>query len=359
MKEKTPDVDIRMKSVPIAGTNEIDLLELLVVLWRQKILILLVTGIFTLVGAAYAFLSPQVWSASAVITLPEQKDLVPMLQVAGQAKLLGIEEFPDGKQLYDEFINKFNSYDNRHDFLKNSDFFNSQKISQLDDRTQRLWIRQWANTIVADSIDKKGEKPGVKLAMSANTPDQALTLLENYIQFVITKQQQKVATTLADQRSIQLDALTTQLKLSKEDAERSLKNEIKNTALATSIAKAAGIEQPLQNYNAPERFNITLGIKGLDEKLQVLQNMSTSFYNPKIVDLQIQRERLQQINLDGIRFRPFSFLNTPEEALSRDKPKRLLIVVITTLLGGLLGGSIVLLRHTFRRPEKGEYTQVQ
>ena len=45
--------------------DEIDLRELILVLWRQKILILLVTGVFAAAGIAYALLAPQVWISQA------------------------------------------------------------------------------------------------------------------------------------------------------------------------------------------------------------------------------------------------------------------------------------------------------
>ncbi|WP_270666916.1 Wzz/FepE/Etk N-terminal domain-containing protein [Aeromonas sp. QDB59] len=42
--------------------DEIDLRELLLVLWRQKVLILLITSVFAGAGIAYALLAPQQWS---------------------------------------------------------------------------------------------------------------------------------------------------------------------------------------------------------------------------------------------------------------------------------------------------------
>ncbi|MOA22764.1 Chain length determinant protein [compost metagenome] len=62
--------------------------------------------------------------------------------------------------------------------------------------------------------------------------------------------------------------------------------------------------------------------------------------------------RLKRVSLEGITFRPFSYLDAPDEPMSRDKPKRPLIVVLATLLGGMLGVGIVLVRHAFRRPEQ-------
>lgn len=351
MSEKTPVIPNQWVQAPVS--EEIDLRELVLVLWRQKLLILLVSGVFAVAGIAYALLSPQVWSAKAVISAPRNEDLRPMLRVASQAKLFGISGFPDAKQVYGEFVAQFNSYENRRDFLKGSSFFKEQvQAAKLDQPAQRLWLRKWSELITAEAVDKKGEKPGIIISSSANNSSQALNLLETYIQFIIEKQQRELVSNLTEQQSTKIAALSTRFKLTKDDAERALKNERDNLVLTISIAKAAGIERPLTNYNNSERFLPTLGTQGLEEKLNVLKTLELTVYQPKLIDLQVQIDRLKAVEMDGISFRPFSYLDAPEEPLSRDKPKRPLIVVLATLLGGMLGVAIVLVRHAFRRPEE-------
>lgn len=351
MSEKTPAIPNQWVQAP--ASDEIDLRELVLVLWRQKVLILLVTSVFAVAGIAYALLSPQVWSAKAVISAPRSEDLRPLLRMASQATQFGVTGFPSGQDLYGEFIAEFNSYENRRDFLKGSSFFKEQvQTAQLDPRAQRLWLRKWAELISAEAIDKKGEKPGIIITSSADNSSQALNLLETYIQFIIAKQQRDLVSNLVEQQSTKVAALSTSLKLTREDAERVFKNEIDNLALTISIAKAAGVERPLTNYSNGDRFSPTLGTKGLEEKLKVFKTLELTTYQPKLIELQVQMERLKAVEMDGISFRPFSYLDAPEEALSRDKPKRPLIVVLATLLGGMLGVGIVLVRHAFHRPER-------
>ena len=357
MKNQDPTVPTTNRNLPqgwgpTSQRDEIDLRELIMVLWRQKLLILLVTGLFAAAGVAYALLAPQVWSANAVIKAPEQKELLPMYRVANQARLLGLTGFPDSKVLHEEFIREFNAYDNRREYLQGSELFKRHVVTaQPDDKGQRRWLRDWAKFIVAEPVDKKGAIPGVTLAAGADASDHALSMLEGYIDFIIAKQKQRIVEDLTDQQSLKLDTLAMSLKLTREDAERALKNEIDNTVLMISVAKAAGVAQPLENYNNGERFPITLGTQGLEEKLKVLKTIDLNIYQPKLIELQSQVDRLKQVNLDAISFRPFSYLDAPEEPQSRDKPKRPLIVVLTILLGGMLGVGIVLVRHAFRRPE--------
>lgn len=61
---------------------------------------------------------------------------------------------------------------------------------------------------------------------------------------------------------------------------------------------------------------------------------------------------LEYLKIDrSIRFQTFRFLESVDKPISRDKPKRTLIVILGTLLGGTLGVAIVLIRFAFRREQ--------
>ncbi|MGL5452243.1 MAG: LPS O-antigen chain length determinant protein WzzB [Aeromonas sp.] len=352
MSEKTPVIPNQWVQAAAPASDEIDLRELLLVLWRQKLLIILVTVVFAAIGIGYALLAPQVWSAKAVIVTPEQQDMLPLTRAASAASALGLTGFPDSKTLYTNFTYEFNLYENQRTFLMGTPFFKDQVAKgQLDERGQRRWLQKWAKLMTAEAVDKKAEKPGIVLQASANDGPQALVLLNDYIQFIITKQQQRMLGDLAAQRETTLISLQSQMKLMTEDAELARSQEIANTEKMIAVASAAGVERPLENYNNGERFPITLGTKGLQEKLNLLKAMPLNVYQPKLVDLQVQADRLKQVKLENVKYQPFSYFEAPREPMSREQPKRPLIVVLATLLGGMLGVGIVLIRHAFRRPE--------
>lgn len=333
--------------------DEIDLRELVLVLWRQKILILLVAGVFALIGVVYALTAPQQWSATAVIAEPKPEDLMPMQKVAMQAVALGLKDFPSGKSLYQEFVQEFNAYENRRNYLKSSPLFAEfAKVQGLDDKAQRRWLRDWAKLVTAQPVDKKGEAPGVALTFAAPTAESSLAMLEGYVDYIVKLQQQQLVHRLGEQRDLQLEDMSTRYVIMQDDTKRALRQDISETELANRVAKAAGVAAPLENYTSQERFPISLGSQGLEEKLTLLKSIELERYQPELQVLQAQMARLKRISLEGITFRPFSYLDAPDEPLSRDKPKRPLIVVLATLLGGMLGVGIVLVRHAFRRPEQ-------
>lgn len=351
MNKKTPVIPNQW--VQESGLDEIDLRELMLVLWRQKLLIMLVTLMFSLGGIAYALLAPQQWSASAVVAEPKPEEMTPMLKVSKLATVLGLGGFPSGKDLYQEFILEFNSYENRRNYLKASPFFAEVvKSHGLDDKAQVRSLRDWSKSVTAQPVDKKGEMPGVELKFAAPTSEMSLAMLEGYIDYIVRLQQKQLTHRLAEQRDVQLDGMKTEYLMMQEDTKRALQQEILELVMANKIAKAAGVSAPLENYNVQDRLPISLGSKGLEEKLSLLKSIDLEVYQPKLQSQQVKIARLKGISLDGIAFRPFSYLDAPDEPQSRDKPRRPLIVVLATLLGSMLGVGVVLIKHAFRRPDE-------
>lgn len=352
-KEITPKSEAHLTQGWQAAADEIDLRELVLVLWRQKLLILIVTALFAAAGVGYALFAPQQWSAKAVIAEPKQEDALVLQSAAARAQLMGLKGVPTVAQAYKAFILDFNAYENRRDFIRQSEQFKSKVTElQLDDKKQRRWLREWANLVTAAPLDKKGEAPGIALTFAADTAPDSLTLLRGYIDYTIDQQRQELKRQLVLERSTLIETLQLQKQLLTEDARRALKLEIDQTRLSLQIAKAAAVSRPLENFSTEARFPITLGEKGLEEKLTLLGSMALDVYQPKLSELQQQIARLQGLDLEMAEFIPFSYLDAPDEPLSRDKPKRPLVVVLATLLGGMLGVGIVLVRHAFRRPEQ-------
>lgn len=68
-------IDLRQQTNTSAPSDEIDLLELFRTLWRQRLLIALVTGACAVLAALYAFLATPVYQIQSVLRTPLIKDL--------------------------------------------------------------------------------------------------------------------------------------------------------------------------------------------------------------------------------------------------------------------------------------------
>ena len=144
----------------------------------------------------------------------------------------------------------------------------------------------------------------------------------------------------------QKNVLTNQAKLR-------LDAEIQKTKYALEIAKAANIETPIQNLGESELFAFNLGSKAIDAKISALNKLNSLIvFEPRLQQIEAKLSLLKSTSVKGnMKFKSVRYLEEPEQAISRDKPKRSLIAVLGCLLGGMLGVAIVLIRFAFRKAD--------
>ncbi len=96
-----------------------------------------------------------------------------------------------------------------------------------------------------------------------------------------------------------------------------------------------------------------MGAKGLEAKIKALESVKNlSVIEPRLQQINAKLDMLEHLEVDrAVEFQTFRFLENVEQPITRDKPKRSLIVVLGTLLGGVLGIVIVLIRFAFRKED--------
>jgi LPS O-antigen subunit length determinant protein (WzzB/FepE family) len=360
MSEKTPVTPNQLVQVPTS--DEIDLRELLLVLWRQKVLILLVTGAFSVAGIVYAMTARQVWTSQAVISEPSVSQVAALQLAVDKIQVImssngaspSTATFSSLEQpaIYKSFISAFNSMNNKRAFLTQEGVYAAEmeKSGVSDRHSERVLMSKLAESISAKALDKTSQD--MTLNVSAETPELALQRLVKYINFV---QQQQINNKNVELQSIwqnRIKSLTAQYDSATADTLLKRQEELQRVGYSLRISKAAGVEVPLERIDSQEVFNIQLGAKGLAEKLKILNEIKDpELLNPELGKIRLQLSSLKALKLKNADFQSFNMIDSPEEPFTRDKPKRPLIVVLATLLGGMLGVVIVLVRHAFRRAD--------
>ena len=96
-----------------------------------------------------------------------------------------------------------------------------------------------------------------------------------------------------------------------------------------------------------------LGTKALDAKINNLTK------NPLILPVRYYQveETLSELkklpSLKNMNIKSYRYLMSPREPVTRDKPKKAMILVLGALLGGMIGVMITLLQHALRRRHNG------
>ncbi|TNH91868.1 LPS O-antigen chain length determinant protein WzzB [Aeromonas sobria] len=367
MSEKTPVIPNQWVQAP--ASDEIDLRELVLVLWRQKVLILLLTLLFAIAGIGYAMTARQVWTSQALISEPSASQVAELQLVVDKIQaimssnsnsnsngaLLSTAAFSSLEQpaIYQSFISAFNSMNNKRAFLTQEGIYavEMEKSGVSDKRSERALMSKLAEFISAKAQDKTSQD--MTLSFSAETPELAQQRLVKYIAFVQQKQLKIKNAELLSIWENKIKTLTTKYEGMKADTLLKRQEELQRVRYSLRISKAAGVDAPLERMDSQEIFNIQLGSKGLAEKLNILEEITDpELLNPDLGKIRLQLSSLKSLNIQDVKFNSFNMINSPEKPFTRDKPKRPLIVVLVTLLGGMLGVAIVLVRHAFRRPEQ-------
>ena len=303
---------------PAAADDEIDLKELFFILWKGKWIIVLTTIIFAVGGVFYALSLPNIYKAEAVLAPAQdggQSGLASMAaQFGGLASLAGINIGSGGtdstamalatlqsRQFINAFIHK-------HDLLvplmaaKEWDARSNQLIinPEMYDEVHKQWVREVGpgkSVVPTDWESYKAFKESI-LAIDEAKETGLVTLTVNYYSPELAQQW---VTWLVEE----------------------LNRWMKNKSLDETKRNIGYLEQQL-------------------EKTKVA-DMQSVFY--QLIEEQTKKLMLAEVD-NEFAFKTIDPAVIPEE---KAKPKRALICVLTTFIGGMLGVAIVLVRLAFRK----------
>ncbi|MCC2524549.1 LPS O-antigen chain length determinant protein WzzB [Vibrio coralliilyticus] len=359
-------------SFPVS--DEIDLRELFKALWEGKFLILATTFVFAVVAVAFAVTSQEWWSSTAKVAHPQNQDMAAYRQQVKQFQPVfdvyqddgtvlvsrELEELTNREVLFNRFVDAFNSSNNKRTFLDSSIEFQQLKekvSSETNDeeliKARRALYSDWSGRISAKAGNPKNKLTPYDISFQSTTSESSYLLLVNYIKTIKSKVHQDALNNLEAIVSAKKDELVQQKKILETQAKNRLLVEADRARYALSIAKAAGVTSPIQTNGNRELFGIDMGSKALAAKVEALNSIKNlSVIEPRLQQINAKLQMLEDLKVDrSIDFQTFRFLENVEQPITRDKPKRTLIVILGTLLGGMLGMAIVLIRFVFRREE--------
>nr|WP_275667054.1 Wzz/FepE/Etk N-terminal domain-containing protein [Vibrio brasiliensis] len=356
------------------SNDEIDLRELFKALWDGKLTILATTVLFSIGAVLFTLNSQEWWSSKAKVVQPQLQDISAYQQQVKQFQPVfdiyqedgtvlvseELDDLVDIEILFQRFIDAFTSSNNKRAFLNASEEFKQLK-EQLDSEVnvdivkeaERSLDSQWFQKISARAVIKNSESLPYEISFQSTTKESSFILLRSYINVITEKAHQDALNNLQAIVNGKKNELVQQKQILETQAKNKLLIEAERSKYALDIAQAAGVNLPIQTNSNNEIFGIGLGTKALDAKVQALESIKNlSIIEPRLQQIDAKLEMLKNLKVDrSIQFQTFRFLDNVEQPIARDKPKRALTAVLGTLLGGMLGVAIVLVRFAFRREE--------
>lgn len=312
----------------VRGNNDseqIDLIDLLMQLWRGKWVIAVFVVIAVALAGLYVTFAKEKWTSTAVITMPD------VGQIAGYTNAMTLiygDSKVDNLEIQQRVITRFSgAFSALSETLKNQE------------EPEELTI----DTVV------KGQPLPLKVSYQGDSAKNAQQVLAKYIQQVDEQIAEELDLDLATNIKSRLtelqDSLATQEKVAQE--QKNLR--IQQITQALTFAKDSGVKQP-QVQQTQDVTQDTLFLLGSEALESMIKNeasrplvFSGDYYRTRQNLLDVQRIKPDPANMHAYRY-----VMKPTEPLRRDSPKRSLALVLAAVLGVMAGSGAVLARNAFR-----------
>lgn len=336
--------------------DEIDLFELLGTLWKKKWVILFVTLLTTGLAAIYAFTAKEQWTAKTYIQAPRIAELGSYLKFRqAYARILNqpLDTSTLANGLFSDLILLAESPDTKTTFLARSEYYKKETAGLSSEVDKKLWLDKQVNSAL--TITPPDEKKNVSyytVQASADSASAAYQLLQEYLNNV----NNQAVTLNLDEFDQNINTLLVSLKKEINDIDFQKKAEkldqIAYIQRDLTTAEQAGITDYRASKNgfdnAQSSYKFLLGEKLLSAELKATKD-APIIYPFRFYEIKRQIEELEGILRDNIQAQAFRYQMIPAEPLKKDKPKKALILVISVLLGGMLGSAVVLVGAVIKK----------
>jgi len=349
-------VDAPMYQALTTHDSEFDLITIMKILWQAKKSIISITLAFAIIGFALTFVLPQKWTSKAVVTAPEDSQLVNMRRMLISMQVLGVDLRFDSNDVFNSFIKKFTSQSLLDEYIEQTPAIkNKFKEGKVDQQELNKAVFLMAEKMKASSNDSNKNNDNMPysawtLNFTAPSSKEAQTVLQGYIGFI---------SKLVVDETINNIRYAIELKISLEQnklaIDRSiLINEhnisIQRLEYALEVANAAGIKKPVYSNGQAVKddpdFSIALGADGIAQKLQIEKSITdVSQLNPSIQNRETHLSELKKLNVQEISFEPFKYQMKPSQPVKRDSPITILTVLLAAILGFIIVSGLALLRN--------------
>ncbi|URR09810.1 LPS O-antigen chain length determinant protein WzzB [Enterobacter roggenkampii] len=305
--------------------EQIDLLDLMLQLWRGKWMIATFVIVFIALAVGYLFVAKEKWTSSAIIAQPDAAQIAP--------------------------------YSNALNIL-----YGTAAPSMLDTQTRAIERFNASLSALSQALDNQSEpekltiEPAVKgqalplsVTYTSTSAEAAQKQLAQYIQQVDEQTAKELALDLKDNIKEQIKTLNDSLQNQEKVAQEQKDLRIKQIAEALKNAEAAKITSPQlqQTQDVTQETLFLLASEGLksmiDNEASRPLVFPTAYYQTKRNLLDIQN-----LNVNPDTIHVYRYVMKPDLPVRRDSPKKAMILVLAVLLGGMIGSGVVLGRNALR-----------
>lgn len=305
--------------------GEIDLIDIVVQLWKGKLIIFCSVLLAIIIAAVYLHFAQEKWSSKAIVTTPSSG------QVANYNAALNAlySQYPQDKTaIYEVQKQLFGRF--------------SSSLSALSASLQNL--ENPLDLKVEQVV--KGQNEPLQITFTAKTAKEAQQQLGRYIQETNDNVIKDFSADIKHSLAVKQRELNLSLAFREQVAEDKKQQRLDVIRQALKIAQASNTTAS-QLSQAEFLSDDTLYLLGTKALSAMIENESTkpldldnAYYDTQRALLAINNLKLQVKNIQSYRY-----IMQPTLQIRRDSPKKSMTMLLTILLGGVLGSAIVLGRN--------------
>ncbi|OAT78828.1 hypothetical protein A9B99_03765 [Mangrovibacter phragmitis] len=307
-------------------TEQIDLIDIIQQLWAGKLIISIFVIICVVLGAAYAFTAQEKWSSVAIVTLPDSG------QVSAYTQAMSVL-YPGASPVV-------------HDIQLG--FFNRFQVG-LAALSMQLQNQKAKNALTSKALSKD-DPDQLLISYVGDNATEAQEQLKSYLSKVDSSIAKDIDSDLITNIDSRIEELNSDINSMEQMAQKKKELRLKVLNQALVIAEQSNIKtSQLQNLTGiTDDTLFMLGSNALNAMIKNYKNsplpLSEDYYNA--VQNLLAAESIKQ---DKRILSTFSYIMKPDLPVRRDSPKRLIILILSVIIGGALGAGYVLLKDMFRR----------
>lgn len=333
---------------------EVDLLQVLSTLRAGWLTLTLYMAFGVLVCVLASQFWPWTWSSEAVIEKTSPTDNAMLNRQVAILKGLGVSHPVTDEWVYGRFVRTFSARDTKLAFLQQSSWFKS-RTSGMNEHARRVEEDELVSQIgLEPGATGKGSNnlyPYLIARIRLSDREGGERLLVEYLEYVNERVSEQTRATLSEALQVKLDNARQQLDIARSQAAIARQITITRLGYALSLAKVAGITQPVfikgSIFHDDPDFPISLGDKGLARKLEILNGIPDM--SALSTDVQNQADlvrRLMAINVPELRLTSYHLLSRPMTPVRHDGPGVLLLSLLGALSGLMLAVGRLLLAES-------------
>ena len=341
---------------PAANANEIDLVNLIEILWRARTKIIATVFAFACVGILVSFLLPQKWTSQAIVTPAEPVQWQSLENMLTKLRVLDMDISVSRGDVFNLFIKKFQSPSLLEEYLRSSPYVMDQlKGADIDEMELHQAIVRLSEKMKAvdTNLGKKNETSlytAWTLSFTAPQAEEAQSVLTGYIQYISDIVVKETLEDIRNKLSIKTSFEKEKLEMDRVRLKNQLEANIQRLNYSLEIANAAGIKKPVYSNGQAVKddpdFSISLGADGIERKLEIEKSVTdVAEINGELRNRQYHVEQLLAMNVSDVKFAPFKYQLTPSLPVKKDGPAKSMIVILAALLGGMVACGGVLLNY--------------